>query len=253
MKTIDAKCPGVITLVTEGHNDNYLARRDFVDTFNSIRINLLNESMKEKEQSWNPVLHAGLLFFKELGIKGYKLEVDINRSLKTGLNLLEDEVLEATSLKAMNMLLDTRLSLDELKAMGSKVSKKIPSILENDTVIVNQDEEVIGKEANSRDCFYNLLLLNDNYKDVDLFNFFLNGEVDLDKGDIRYQELLRLRDLMQSNNARHISMNGKSNVIISSYQNLQDRFNVYRELKEKKYSISQLNRGTGMTMIKMYR
>ena len=253
MKTIDAKCPGVITLVTEGHNDNYLARRDFVDTFNSIRINLLNESMKEKEQSWNPVLHAGLLFFKELGIKGYKLEVDINRSLKTGLNLLEDEVLEATSLKAMNMLLDTRLSLDELKAMGSKVSKKIPSILENDTVIVNQDEEVIGKEANSRDCFYNLLLLNDNYKDVDLFNFFLNGEVDLDKGDIRYQELLRLRDLMQSNNARHISMNGKSNVIISSYQNLQDRFNVYRELKEKKYSISQLSRGTGMTMIKMYR
>jgi len=49
MKTIDAKCPGVITLITNGYNDNYLARRDFVDSFNSIRITLLKESTKEKE------------------------------------------------------------------------------------------------------------------------------------------------------------------------------------------------------------
>ena len=80
MKTIDAKCPGVVTLTTERHNNDYLARRDFVDTYNSMRITLFKDSMKVKEQSWNPVLHAGLLFFKELGIKGYKLDTEVTAS-----------------------------------------------------------------------------------------------------------------------------------------------------------------------------
>ena len=104
MKTIDAKCPGVISLIIEKNNNNYLARRDFVDTFNTMEISLYKESMKVKEQPWNPILHAGLLFFKELDIKGYKLETSLNRSIKTGLGLLEDDVLEAGTLRSMNEL-----------------------------------------------------------------------------------------------------------------------------------------------------
>ena len=168
MKTIDAKCPGVVTLITERHNNDYLARRDFIDTYNTMRISLYKESMKVKEQSWNPVLHAGLLFFKELGIKGYKLETNINRTIKTGLNLLEDEVLSAASLKAMNQLCETRLEEKDLVELGNKISPIIASILKNETVVINQNEEIIKSDPNSRDCFYNLLLLNDNYNDLDL-------------------------------------------------------------------------------------
>jgi len=137
--------------------------------------------------------------------------------------------------------------------MGSKISKRIPSILENEAVIINQNEEIIRSDVNSKDIFYNLIRLNDNYNDLNLSNFFLNEEIDLDKSDIRYQELLKLKELMESNNAKYISMNGKSNVIVSSYQNMQDSFNVYKELKEKQYLISQFNRGNGITMLKMYK
>ena len=253
MKTIDAKCPGVVTLITERHNNDQLARRDFVDTYNTIRVSLVKESTIIKEQSWNPILHAGLLFFRELGIKGYKLETDINRTIKTGLNLLEDEVLAAASLKALNQLCDTKLSLEELKELGIKISPKIVSILDNETVIVNQNEEIVKSDPNSRDGFYNLLLLNDNYKDIDLSNFFIDEEINLDKNDSRYQELLFIKKLLEDNNARRISMNGNSNVIISSYQDIHDRFMAYKELKEKHYSVSQLNRGNGITMVKMYK
>ena len=253
MKAIDAKCPGVVTLITEGHNNDYLARRDFVDTYNSMRITLVKDSMKVKEQSWNPVLHAGLLFFKELGIKGYKLETEINRTIKTGLNLLEDEVLSAASLKAMNQLCETKLSDEELVALGMKISPKIASILKNETVVVNQDEEIIKSDPNSRDCFYNLLLLSDDYKDIDLTNFFINETVNLDENDKRYQELLFIKRLFKNNNAKNMSMNGNSNVVISSYQDMHDRFKVFKELKERQYSVSQLNRGNGITMLKLYK
>ena len=50
-----------------------------------------------------------------------------------------------------------------------------------------------------------------------------------------------------------MSMNGNSNVVISSYQDIHDRFKVYKELKDNKYSISQFNRGNGITMLKLYR
>ena len=253
MKTVDAKCPGVISLITEKSNDNYLARRDFVDTFNTMRITLLKESMKAKEQSWNPILHAGLLFFRELDIKGYKLETELNRTIKTGMNLLEDEVLAAVTLKAMNVLCETKLSDEELNMLGTKISSKIPTILANETIIVDQDENIIKRDVNSRDCFYNLLLLKDWYQGLDLNNFFFNEMIDLDKNDPRYQELLTIQSIMQDNNAKNISMNGNSNVIISSYQDIHDRFKAYKQLKEKQYSISQLNRGNGITMVKMYR
>ena len=253
MKTIDAKCPGVISLITEGHDNDYLARRDFVDTSNTMSITLVREGIKVKEQVWNPVLHAGLLFFKELGIKGYKLETSIDRTIKTGLNLLEDEVLATASLKAMNQLCETKLSDDELKELGRKISNKIPSIMDNETLIVNQNEEVIKKDLNSRDCFYNLVLLSETFNDIDLSKFFINELIDLDKDDKRYQQLLFIKNVMQSNNAKRMSMNGKSNVIISSYQEIHDRFKAYKELKDNHYSVTQLNRGNGITMIKMYR
>ena len=253
MKAIDAKCPGVVTLITEGHNNDYLARRDFVDTYNSMRITLVKDSMKVKEQSWNPVLHAGLLFFKELGIKGYKLETNINRTIKTGLNLLEDEVLSAASLKAMNQLCETRLEEKDLVELGNKISPIIASILKNETVVINQNEEIIKSDPNSRDCFYNLILLNDYFQDIDLSDFFIDEIVDLDKNDKRYKELLFIKRLLESNNARNMSMNGNSNVVISSYQDMHDRFKVFKELKERQYSVSQLNRGNGITMLKLYK
>ena len=253
MKAIDAKCPGVVTLITEGHNNDYLARRDFVDTFNSIRIELFKESMKTKEQSWNPVLHAGLLFFKELGITGYKLETSLNRNIKTGLNLLEDEVLEAASLKAMNQLLETKLSVEELQELGRQISPRIPSIICNEPVIVNQNEEIIKPASESKDSFYNLILLSDLYKDIDLTNFFIDEEVDLDKEDERYKELLAIKRIMEANKAKNMSMNGYSNVVISSYNDIHDRFQAYKELKERQYQVTQLNRSNGITMIKLYK
>ncbi len=253
MKTVNARCPGVVTLITERHDDNYLARRDFVDTYNDMRISLVKESSKVKEQVWNPVLHAGLLFFRELDIKGYKLETSIDRKIKTGLNLLEDEVLGAATLKAMNQLCDTKLSDEEIKELGKRISPRLSSILDNETVIVDQNEEVIKSDPNSRDCFYNLVLLNDSYNGIDLSRFFIDEEIDLDKDDNRYQQLLFIKSIMQSNNAKRISMNGKSNVIISSYQDLHDRFKAYKEFKENMYSVSQLNRGNGITMLKLYK
>ena len=48
-------------------------------------------------------------------------------------------------------------------------------------------------------------------------------------------------------------MNGNSKVIISSYQDIHDRFMAYKQFKENQYSISQLNRGNGITMVKMYK
>ena len=54
MKTIEAKCPGIISLIIEKNNNNYLARRDFVDTFNTMEISLYKESMKVKELYFNP-------------------------------------------------------------------------------------------------------------------------------------------------------------------------------------------------------
>ena len=253
MKTIDAKCPGVVTLTIERHNNDYLARRDFIDTYNNMRITLLKDSMKAREQSWNPVLHAGLLFFKELGINGYKLETSIDRTIRTGLNLLEDEVLSAASLKAMNQLCDTKLTDEQLVELGMKISPRIASILRNETVVVNQDEEIIKSDPNSRDCFYNLLLLNDNYKDIDLTDFFINEQVDLDKVDNRLKELLFIKRVFEKNNVKNMSMNGNSNIVISSYQDIHDRFKAFKELKENNYSISQFNRGNGITMLKLYK
>lgn len=250
MRTIDAKCPGVVTLITERHNNDYLARRDFVDTFNSVKISLVKEDTKVKEQPWNPILHAGLLFFKELGIKGYKLETYLNRSIKTGLNLLEDEVLEATTLRAMNQLLDTKLSIDELKVIGGLISPKIPSLLHNEPVIVNQNEEVIRTDTDSKDCFYNLIQLNDSYDNIELSNFFIDEQIDLSEDDERYKKLLFIKRLLESNNARNMSMNGDSKVIISSHQDIHDRFKAYKELKDNDYTVAQLNRGNGITMIK---
>lgn len=253
MKAIDAKCPGVVTLITEGHNNDYLARRDFVDTYNSMRIELFKDSMKTKEQSWNPVLHAGLLFFKELGIKGYKLETNINRTIKTGLNLLEDDVLEAASLKAMNQLLETKLSVEELQELGKQISPRVSSIIYNEPIVVNQNEEVIKPASESKDSFYNLILLSDLYSDVDLSDFFIDESIDLDKEDERYKELLVIKRIMEANKAKNMSMNGKSNIIISSYCDMHDRFQAYKELKERQYQVTQLNRGNGITMIKSYK
>lgn len=253
MKTIDAKCPGVVTLITERHDNDYLARRDFVDTYNSVKISLVKEDTKVKEQPWNPILHAGLLFFKELGIKGYKLETDLNRSIKVGFNLLEDEVLETATLKAMNQLLDTKLPIEDLKVIGGLISPKIPSLLYNETVIVNQNEEVIRTDSDSKDCFYNLIQLNDSFNDIDLSNFFIDEQIDLDKEDERFKRLLFIKRLLEANNAKRISMNGKSNIVISSYQDIHDRFQAYKELKEKNYTVSQLNRDNGITMLKLYR
>ena len=253
MKTIDAKCPGVISLIVEKNNSNYLARRDFVDTYDSIHIALCKESMKLREQTWNPVLHAGLLFFKELDIKGYKLDTHLDRSIKTGLNLLEDEVLETATLRAMNDICDTKLSEEELCLLGSKISNKIPTILRNDTLIVDQDEKIIREDSHSKDCFYTLVALMDKYKDLDVSNFFINDSIDLDESDPRYQELLFIKNIFKKNNAKNMSMNGNSNIIISSFQDIHDRFMAYKELKDSHYSVSQLSRGNGITMIKSYR
>ena len=250
MKTIDAKCPGVISLIVEKNKDNYLARRDFVDTYDNIHITLLKESMKVREQTWNPVLHAGLLFFKELGINGYKLETNLERNMKTGMNLLEDEVLATATLKAMNELCDTRLSEEELCLIGEKISNKIPSLLCNETLLVNKDEEVVREDSESKDCFYTLVPLMDKYEEIDLSNFFINDSIDLDINDPRYQELLFIKNILRNNNAKNISMNGNSNVIISSFQDIHDRFTAYKELKDNKYFASQLNRGNGITMVK---
>ena len=48
-------------------------------------------------------------------------------------------------------------------------------------------------------------------------------------------------------------MNGNSNVVISSFQDIHDRFKAFKELKENKYSVSQFNRGNGITMVKLYK
>lgn len=252
MKLIEAKCPGVVTLTTERHNDDYLARRDYVDTNNKAQIILLKESRTLSEETFNPILHAGLLFFKELGIKGYKLVTHIERRIKTGLGLLEDEVMATAAIKALNQLCDTHLTDDELAKLGMMISKKIPSLLKNETVIVNQDEEIVNSDPNSRDCFYNLISLGSKYDNIDLTKFFLNEEIDLDKNDNRYKELMFLKSFMEDNYAKHISMNS-NNIIISSYPNVHDRFKVYHDLKEQNYYVTQLNRGNGITMLKMYK
>lgn len=253
MKTIEAKCPGVISLIIEKNNNNYLARRDFVDTFNTMEISLYKESMKVKEQPWNPILHAGLLFFKELDIKGYKLETSLNRSIKTGLGLLEDDVLEAGTLRAMNELCETRLSDDELYLLGSKINNRVPSILRNETILVNQDEQYVRSDTNSKDSFYDLIQLSDYYKDYDLSNFFIDEGINMDPSDPKYQELLFIKKVLEKYNVKNMSMNGNNNIVIGSFQDIHDRFTAYKELKDHNYPVTQLNRGNCITMIKRYK
>ena len=58
---------------------------------------------------------------------------------------------------------------------------------------------------------------------------------------------------MEANKAKNMSMNGYSNVVISSYNDIHDRFQAYKELKERQYQVTQLNRSNGITMIKLYK
>ncbi len=252
MKMIDAKIPGVVDSFIEGNLDKYIIRRDFIDSYDQLQIGVSKRPIKPF-YNVKPVLEAGLLFFKELNIQGYVLEGFYNRGIVKGYHVDSDKMLQAVTIYGLNEVLNTNLSHEELVSICNKLSINIDTYITNNHVYFNQDNQIVDRKEKVDDIYYLLLKLPDGFTQEELTRYFMNDEsftLELDEVK-RYNSLIYIKEVLKNNDARVISTNGFSNILVASFNDVHKRFNASKELSF--CESRKLTKGNSCSFIKCYK
>ncbi len=249
MKIVDAKCPGIIDLYLEGNIDNHVIRRDFVDTYDTLSISAVKKRISDKKVI-KPVLEAGLLFFKELDISGYKLEASLTRNIPLGYNLGREEMLKLATIYGLNYIMNTNLSDNDLSILCRKLNINPNLYISKQSINFDNNGNIINRCDNT-DIYYNLIRLPMGYTNEELLKFFMKDEsfiVSLDEIK-RFEPLIDIKRVLLENDAKIISTNGQSNALVATFDDPHKRFKVSTLLKE--YSSYKSAQGQGYSMLRI--
>lgn len=252
MKTIDAKIPGIIDLFVDGNLDKYIIRRDFIDTYDHLKFGVCKRIIRPLHNI-KPILEAGLLFFKELNIHGYTIEGSYTKGILRGYHLESDKMLQAVTIYGLNEVLKTNLSHDELTSICNKLSINMDSYITDNRVYFDQSGQIVDRNEKTDDIYYLLLKLPDGFTQEELVRYFMKDEsFSLEFDELkRYHLLIHIKNVLMDNDAKQISTNGFSNILVASFDDVHKRFKASKELSF--YETHKYNEGNSFSFIKCYK
>lgn len=252
MKTIDAKLPGYVDLFVKGNSTNHIIRRDFVEEYDQLKLGVSKRTI-ERHNFIKPIIDAGITFFKELGIHGYTIDYYLTKHIPKGYNLSSDEMLKAFTVYGLNEVMDTKLSHDELINIGNKMSINLDAYISNDSVFFNQEGIILDNNKKDNDIYYLLVKLPESFTREELVRYFMVDEsLLMELSDLsRYEPLIYIKKVLKECNAKIISTNGYSDILVASFYDVHDRFKASQELSA--YESKKISRGNGYSYLKCYR
>lgn len=252
MKNIDAKIPGFVDIFIEGDCNKHIIRRDFIDDYDHLQLGI-SKRYSDRQAYIKPVIDAGLLFFRELGIHGYTLCYHFTKGIPKGYHLESDDYLKAVTICSLNEITNSGLSHQELVDLCNKMSINMDTFISSKSVYFNQDGIIQENRLKNEDRYIVLIKLPERFTQEELVKYFMKGEslsIGLEDYN-KYKELIDIKTILRNNNAREISTNGYSNILVATFNDVHERFKASQELSD--YESRKINIGNGYSYIKCYK
>ncbi|MBC8570134.1 4-(cytidine 5'-diphospho)-2-C-methyl-D-erythritol kinase [Zongyangia hominis] len=276
MDAIKIKAPAKINLsidvVGKRYDGYHLLRMinqsiDLMDTvtvslgeFDGVVIECEDERVPKDER--NTVYKACRAFFAHTGREPVGVRVEIEKEIPIEAGLAGGSADAAAVLVALNHLLETGLSVEELCGIGEKVGADVPFCIQGGTAFVEGIGEVLSPLPPLPKCYFVVSKPDLSIRTADCFRAFdgegISRRPDIDKitaaviaGEIgemassmcnvleevgHYEQIESLKALMLREDALGAVMSGSGSAVVSVFEDKGDAKRCVRELEAAGYA-----------------
>ena len=234
-----------------------------VETNDSREISLTCSAPDMPLNNKNTAWKAAERFFEYIGKPVPGISIHIDKVIPSQAGMAGGSADAAAVIKALDILFETKLSEDELFAIGEKVGADVPFCITGGTKLCLNKGEVMAKLPDIPDCFVVIVKPDQGVSTQEAYNNFDNAEwirhpdnegflfaatqknfdvmckkaANVFEQVVEVADRVKIKAIMRNNNAKLAMMTGSGAAVFGIFINKEDAQRCYDELKKTQKNI----------------